>query len=176
MLGRGSVPTAGPLPPVPRCPMWASVTGRWDSSKWVKLTLDKCPFPREVLHGAGKLHQPLSSSTLPQQCHSSSPSTSLCGPSCCPCHQCGTASCTAGDGKGHGGAHLNQYISMSSQVVFFLPGARPAFCSRVLPGNGMGLTASHYIAGKHPFLFCPCPAAPRGGTAGAGEGPKTSWG
>lgn len=48
----------------------------------------------------------------------------------------------------------------------------PGCCLRM----AWGLLQAATFTGKHSFLFCPCPAAPRGGTAGVGEGPKPSRG
>lgn len=48
----------------------------------------------------------------------------------------------------------------------------PGCCLRM----AWGLLQAATFAGKHPFPFCSCPAAPHGGTAGVGEGPKPSRG
>lgn len=39
------------------------------------------------------------------------------------------------------------------QSGWLFPGKRPAFCFRVLLGNGMDFTADHNTKRKHPFLL-----------------------
>lgn len=156
----------------PGAPCGHQALGGGMASSGSNLRLDKCPFPQEVPHGAGKLHQPLSRSTSPQWCHSSSLSTSLCGLSCCSCHGLVLSRMWQ---RARQCPSVPIYFYGQPSCLFF-PGEKACIWSRVLPGNGMGLTASRYIAGKHSFLFCPFPAALHGGTAGPGEGPKPSWG